>query len=464
MASVVSQGKSRFRRTIRFLVRWTLRLGVVAVLLFVVAFLVVFRTALYHRFVQFPKEAAAWAAIQESRTPVAPPVGWQEFRGVFHSHSHFSHDSEVTFPEILSAAKEAGIDFIFMSDHCVDGKADYSLQWRGMHDGVLFAPGFEMSHGFMPFGLPSETVLDCGQDAETLAREIEAGGGLLFVAHSEEERRWELPELDGMEIYNIHTDFKEEGFGELLPDIVLSLRRYPDQMLRLIFDRQDAILARWDDLNKERHIVGIAASDAHQNNGFRGYYTEDDSLLIRMTSPDDVGTYKLNAITRTLLRVAFGPLEPGRQLFRIDLDRYARSLRFVNTHVLAQELSEQNVLENLKQGRAFIAFDMLADARGFSTTAANAGGMAMLGDTLILGENTEIEVASPVACRITVVHDGHAIAEHEGRDYRCPLSEPGNYRVEAELEVLGEWVPWVYTNPIRVVAPAELGARLGTSL
>lgn len=26
--------------------------------------------------------------------------------------------------------------------------------------------------------------------------------------------------------------------------------------------------------------------------------------------------------------------------------------------------------------------------------------------------------------------------------------EPGRYRLEAELRYMGEWVPWVYTNPI----------------
>ena len=28
---------------------------------------------------------------------------------------------------------------------------------------------------------------------------------------------------------------------------------------------------------------------------------------------------------------------------------------------------------------------------------------------------------------------------------------PGKYRVEAELDILGVWTPWVYTNPIEVI-------------
>ena len=459
MNAVSPPKKSRIRRATRFTFRWGLRIGLAFVLLAIVAFLVVFRGALYHRFVQFPREADGWVYLRNSRQEIAPPTGWHEYRGVFHSHSLYSHDSEVEFPEILAAAKEAGIDFIFMTDHCVEGKADYSLQWRGLHDGVLFAPGFEMSGGFMPWGLPSDTVLNCGESPEPLAATIEAKGGVLFLAHTEEDRPWDLPELDGMEIYNIHTDFKGEGFGELLPDILLSIRSYPDQVLRLVFDRQDAILAHWDELNKDRRIVGIAANDAHQNNGFRGYYTENDRFLLRMTSDDDVGEYDLNFLTRNLLRLFFGPLEPGRQLFRFDMDPYARSLRFVNTHILAQELSEKNLLDSLKQGRVFIAFDMIADATGFSVTAENANGTALLGDTLVLAKNTELVMASPVRCRFGVVHDGERIAEGEGRDYRFQVLEAGKYRVEAEVNVNDTWVPWVYTNPILVVAPSDSAVR-----
>lgn len=450
MSGVVVSKPSRVRRVIRGVFRWTFRLLAAVVVLLIVAFLILFRVPLYNRFVLYPKEARAWEAIRATAEQIPPIEGWTEYRGVLHSHSHFSHDSEVTFPEILAAAKEADIDFIFMSDHCVEGKADYSIQWRGVHDGVLFGPGYEMPHGFLPFGLPSEITLDCGADPETLAQQIEAEGGLLFFAHSEEERLWDLPELDGMEIYNIHTDFKGEGYGEILPDALLSLRRYPDHVFRRIYDRQDAILAHWDQLNTQRKIVGIAASDAHQNNGIRGYYTDRGTLLLRMTSPDDIDDFALNPITRTLLRLAFGPLEPGKQLFRLDLDRYSRSLRFVNTHILARDLSEESLLESLKQGRVFIAFDMIVDARGFTVAASNGTDTVTLGESITLTGATSLNMRSPVPCRFTVMRDGQAVAHETGREFNFPIHETGNYRVEAELMIVDTWVPWVYTNPIAV--------------
>ena len=58
----------------------------------------------------------------------------------------------------------------------------------------------------------------------------------------------------------------------------------------------------------------------------------------------------------------------------------------------------------------------------------------------------------------TLVHDGKNIDQQEGRTYEYAVKEPGNYRVEAELDIVGEWTPWVYENPIRVTAAAEAGA------
>ena len=430
--------------------RWIFRICALVLVLAVVAFLVVFRSALYNRFIVFPKHARAWEQIATLRQPVALDDGWTEYRGACHNHSELSHDSEVPFPEILAALKEAELDFIFMSDHCTDGKADYSRGWRGDHDGVVFTRGYEMSGGFMPWGLPDDTVLDSGKDLRELAREIDELGGALFFAHTEEERLWDLPELVGMEIYNIHTDFKDESFSDLLPDMIMSLRSYHDHVLRLLFDRQTAILAHWDELNQDRKIVGIAANDAHQNNGYRGYYTDNDTFLLRERGPYDIKEWKLNFLTRSLLRLAFSRLEPGRELFCITLDPYVRSLRFVNTHLLAQAKTEEGLLNALRHGRCFIAFDMVADARGFTYLCESPDGTFVMGDEVGFEPGLVLKAESPLPCRFILIRNGEQETQREGRTFRFEVAEPGNYRLEAELEILDEWTPWVYTNMIYV--------------
>lgn len=454
----VGEGVEKERTSLpRMLLRWAIQFAVVVVVLAAVLVCWYCRAAIYHRYYLFPKQEAAWEQIRAARQEVALDDGWTEYRGVCHSHSELSHDSEVKFPDILRAAKTADINFICMTDHSREGKADYSWGWKGLHDGVLFVRGFEMNYGYMPWGLPDYTVLSTDTDPGTLAEQIAAKGGVLFYAHSEEERDWELPQLTGMEIYNIHTDVKDEGDTDvylraILPDLALSLRKYPDQTFRLLFDRQTAILQHWDELNNTRKVVGIAASDAHQNSGIRGIYTADGKLMIRDTGPKGGSKLPLNFFTRGILRLCFGPLEPDRQLFRIELDRYDRSLRFVNTHVLARELTEAGILDALRSGRVFIAFDMICDARGFTFLAEAPGAKSVMGEEIPLQDGLALRAASPVPCRFTLLRNGKNVEQREGRTYEFAVKEPGNYRVEAELQIAGEWTPWVYVNPIRVVA------------
>lgn len=437
---------------LRRLIKWAVRLTVFLVVLGAGIFAFVFREPLYNRFHYFPKVEAAWEAIRAQYEPVTLDDGWTEFRGVCHSHSELSHDSQVTSAEMIQAAHTAGISFICMSDHCVEGKADYRLGLKGLHDGVLFVRGFEMPHGFMPWGLPDDTVLDCGASAESLANTIEERGGLLFIAHSEEDRQWELPQIAGMEIYNIHTNLKENGdsVADLLPDVLFSLNAYPDQVMRTIFRPQTPILEHWDELNRDRKMVGICAGDAHQNNGVYAIYTEDGNLRLFEGSGEEMETYKLNGLTRGLLRLVAGPLESGKEVYRLQLDPYERSLRFANNHVLATDLSESELLDALRAGRVFMAFDMIADARGFVFYAESGPVKAVMGEELPMSDGTVLHAASPYPVRFTLMRDGDPIETQEGRTFQFAVKEAGKYRIEAELMVIDTWTPWVYTNPIHI--------------
>ena len=453
MSGTSSEQQPGKRSIVRTIVRWAVRLVVTLVVIAAVAFVIVFRDALYNRFVRFPREAKAWSQLQSQHKDVALDDGWNDYPGTCHNHSYLSHDSQVPFEEIHQALEETGRTFILMSDHWDDGKADYSLHWDGVKDEILFVPGFEMSDGFMPWGLPRDTVLDCGEDLDVLAATIEDAGGILFFAHCEEERRWDLPQLAGMEIYNIHTDFKDEdGLEGLLPDIVFSIRKYPDHVIRTIFDRQTEILAHWDELNNERDIVGIAANDCHQNNGVVGTYTDQGTLLVEDTSPDTIGEYELNWWKRLALRTFFGPLEPGCELFHFQLDPYPRMLRYVSTHILARELSKEAILESLREGRAYVAFDVLADSTGFVFLAESGDAKAVMGERIALGPDLRFRAESPVPCRFTIVHNGKTVHQSEGRELDWQPNASGKYRIEAEVDILDEWTPWVYTNPIEVTA------------
>jgi hypothetical protein len=438
-------------QAVRKILRWTCWALAALFVLALVALLVLFRTAIYHRFITFPRQAAAWEALRDQRADVLKQHEWNEYRGNCHSHSELSHDSMVPFEEILRVMKENDRDFIMMSDHWVDGKADYSLQWRGMKDGVVFVPGFEMSQGFMPWRLPPETVIHSSDPIEEQARQIKEAGGLLFIAHPEQpDRPWHLEEIDGMEIYNIHADFQDEDLADFAPDILLNLRRWPDQTFRLIFDENTAVLANWDRLNKERDIVGIAANDCHQNVGVFAIWQGDGTLLLRQTDGKHDSEYRPGFLMRLFLRLFFGPLEPGRELFRVQLDPYERMTRYVSTHILAAELSEEALLEGLAEGRVFIGFDMIADSTGFTWMAESSRDRVVMGESIEKTPDLRLRALSPIPCRFTILNDGEILHQAEGREVVWQPSWHGKFRVRADLDINGEWTPWVYTNPITV--------------
>ncbi len=435
--------------------KWTLYSISILIILILIGFLYIFRNALYNRFVEYPNEKKAWEELRKEYQPPIYDDGWEDYAGVCHSHSELSHDSQVPFEEILQALKQENRKFICMSDHCDEGKADYSKQWRGEHDGVIFIPGFEMGYGFMPWGLPPTVTLDCKKELEPLAQEIEQNGGLLFYAHSEEPREWNLPQLKGMEIYNIHTNFKSIDrktiINKLAPDIILNLNKYHEQLLRSIFQPLTEVIGRWDELNITRKIVGIAGNDCHQNTGFVGRITPQGTLYLEDTSPKKMGEYKLNFFTRLLLRMFFGKLEPGKTLFHVQLDPYPTMVRYVATHILVHELSEQSILDALREGRVFVGFEMLADTKGFVFFAEDGNTKAISGEKIPLTSTLSLKMASPYPCKFIIYRHGIIVQENEGRDFSWTPTEAGKYRVEAQLKLNGKWVTWVYMNPIEIL-------------
>ena len=416
-----------------------------------------FAPAIYRHCIRYPREARAWAELRAQLQQPPDETSWPEFRGILHAHSHLSHDSEVPFETVLAALQQAGLDFIVLADHCVDGRADFSLQWRGLHAGRLFIPGYEMRLGFHAIGVSTDVILRNDTDNATLARQIVEHGGLLFFVHPEEPRDWDRPELTGMEIYNLHTDFKQlrGGLWWLLPELLLNLHKYPDHIYHRLCRRPVAFLERWDQLNLTRSVTGVAGNDCHQNVGLRIRVGNAHTLALEEPSPRVLRQWSLTPFQRTWLERWFGPLEPGRILFQIQLDPYERCARFVNTHLLARELSEPALREALQTGRAFVAFNHLVDATGFRWFARSGSKTVVMGETVPYTPEVTLHARAPVPCRFTILRHGRVLHQALGRELDWTPPGPGKYRVEAELQVLGRWVPWIYANPITLLAPAS---------
>lgn len=444
----------------RKIAKWSLISLAALLVVVLVALAAFFSPGLYNRFVFFPKQKAAWQGLAASRIEVGVNDGWTEYQGSIHSHSEISHDSDAPFPQIQKALKSIGSDFILMSDHYVDGKADWSLGWKGDHDGVLFVRGFEMDHGLMPWGLPDDTVFDEKEEVRDEAKKIRELGGLVAYAHCEEERDWDLPELEAMEIYNIHATMikyksDKKWMWRTVTTVLTCYNSYADHCFYTLFERPDKVLRIWDDLNVTRHISGFAGNDTHQNAGIKGMYLPNGNLAVcdtghKFGNKDKANEVKLNVFTRLLLRALYGPLESGKQLFRYDLDDYVRSALYVRTHLLAKSCTEPDILEALRAGRGFISFDMVADGSGFVFLAQAGQNRVVMGESIPMESGLALKAWSPYESTFALLQNGIKVDEQKGREYAFSPTEPGKYRLEVSLNVLGTDQLWLLTNPIEI--------------
>lgn len=331
----------------------------------------------------------------------AAELGFSDFKGALHNHSYLSHDSEISHADVIAACNEVGLDFCCMTDHPSEKSLTDAL--RGRHGRTTFLSGAEVNH-FL--GIDLREPIGDADSAGTVER-IHAQGGLAFVAHSEEFTDWDTPGYVGMEIYNIHTDLKDELDPKLrarLARKVALLLKEPEWGLLVIFNEPKDLLARWDRLTQQRRVVGIAANDAHQNVKVMG----------------------------------------------LQLDPYARSIGFVNTHILAADASESAIKDALRNGHCYVCFSRLAPGAGFSFTAENRDAAAVMGDEIAWTEDLVLRVALPQAARLRLLRNGEVVERAEGDDVCWAVPSPGVYRVEAQLEVKGKWRPWIYANPIYV--------------
>lgn len=432
------------------ILRWTgkILLGLFALALVLI---LVFTTPYWWRhWVTYPQLEKARAELWTQYRPTENISGMESYKGVLHAHNYWSHDSRGVLAEILPAAKKAKLDFIFFSDHMRSKLDSFPRSLYGVYDDIILESGTETSNGLMVSPLKS-TVLDWNQGDEQIMRQVAESGGFVGYVHTEEEHAWDNPHYQAMEIYNIHTDLKDEEERFLL-DLILNSaingRRYRHWAYRELFDEQHEILQHWDELNRQRRIVGFAAVDAHNNQGFRARYTEDGKV-------EWVGP---NAKTMKVVEPGWkekwllGTPDDADWAFRWEVDTYFDSFNYVNTHVFCDTFTSADIINNLVKGRAYIAFENLAEADGFQFYGQNSDKsvVGIMGDSIEVAKVDRLVAQSPLPVRFILVKDGEKIDETTGEYTYAfdPKGEPGNYRLEASIRLRGTWTPWVYTNPM----------------
>jgi hypothetical protein len=336
---------------------------------------------------------------------------------VIHLHSTHS-DGTGTVPEIAAAARQNGIDVVLLTDH--DTLAARERGEEGWHGSTLVLAGVEVSpkgqNHYMAFGL--DRVIDHrGMSAAGIVGAVARAGGFGFAAHPFSQgnprigrragksmpwRDLDADRLGGVELWSFVVDSGEQlgGWRDALRFLARPERYMPELPARN--------LAEWDRMGAARRVAGIGGLDAHQ-----------------------VG-------------VRIGRWVPLR------LMSYRRSFRMLTTHLLVPELLSGDVdrdralvFDALREGRAYIARDWLAPARGFAFWAGEGDGVPMGAET---AERPSLHVRLPRPAAVRLVRDGVAVASADGAAELDldPGGAGGVYRVEARI---GGRL-WIVSNPI----------------
>lgn len=399
---------------------------------------------------------------QRSRRQVPLRTGYDDVRAVFHAHADDSSHTGGTRPELLAAAQRAGVRVVLLADHVRPPRDFIDDSWRGMRDGVLFIPGAE-SEGFLVHpqrSLISAHIEKRWKTRDEYIRLVTEGGGNIFLSHVEEKEDWPTGGLDGLEIYNHHADFADErefaawlrgSFTDpgRLKQIEQLLARYPMELFGAMQDYPERAIAKWDRDLLSHRLTGVAANDCHHNQVFTIKAAGPAAVEVQVVG-DPPQTLPLAQVARE--SEALRNRTPGEVIARLDFDPYERSLSYVTTHLLVDEVTEAAVRQALGQSRAYVAHDWLSDPTGFAFIAERGRRrVAVMGDEVRLTRGLRLRSAAPVPGSFRLFRNGRAVREATAGRMDFDATDEGVYRVEVWLDVAGEQRPWIYSNPIRIV-------------
>jgi hypothetical protein len=394
-------------------------------------------------------------ASRRKELPRSSPL--REVRANLHVHSELSHDSRGKIEDIVAAAKRAGTEVLLFTEHPSQEKDFFLDGHQGVRDGVLLIPGAEMK-GMLVYPTLSMRPFE-NVESQELTRIVRTRGGHAFLSHLEERMDWELNGLTGVEIYNTHADFKKQKkLVEAMKNPLWLLRlgdlieHYPQEVFSALQTYPEDYLKRWDELCQLAPHTGVAANDAHQNVGVRIRLGVDDQLVIEDPLGEEL--FKVNRLLIAPLLTIPVDAKPGDILFSLQLDRYEYSLRHAGTHLLVSELTRDAVWEALEEGRSFVAFDWLADSRGFDVAILDRGAVPAqrfeLGSQVPWTDGLRMLGQAPLPAKWRLMRNGIETVTCEGDRFELPISEPGVYRVEGWLAIGEEPSIWILSNPFYV--------------
>lgn len=344
-----------------------------------------------------------------------------------HMHTTFS-DGHASHESIARIALQAGLDAIITTDHNIFvGGLDRYITDKGRK--LLLMVGEEIhdvqrqpqKNHLLVFGANRE-LCAYASEPQRLVYQVGQAGGLAFIAHpidpplaafKEDDLSWvdwDLHGFHGLELWNGYSEVKSVVRFRLQG---LFYAYFPNLIAR---GALPATLRLWDDLHRRGlRIVAIGGSDAHAN-------------PMRM-----------------------GPLR--RTIFP-----YEFHFRAVNTHLITPtaltddlHADRHMILDALRDGHAFVGYDLPASTRGFGFSARGKSKTVSMGDELRFEDGVTFQIRLPLPVECCLLRDGQVIKRWKDREIITYIAtQPGVYRVECYIRYFGRRRGWIYSNPIYI--------------
>lgn len=327
------------------------------------------------------------------------------FRGVYHVHTEFSHDSKAPLELVIKTAEQAGLDFVVITDHNnMDAVRPYQKMNKPKRPLLIIGDEISTWHdGHLgTIGIQKEPPnVEHTQDTVGWIHEA---GGYAIPAHPFSLRKpwtnWKIKNFDGVEIFSLSDIFYAED-----PKMLLMKAFFlpPRAFLKSVLKTPEPALKLWDEqLRSGRHVAAFGSIDAHLKQLWHGFHVEN----------------------------------------------YLLYFQAVTMYVFADEFKEEKLIEALGRGRSFIAFEVYGLAQDFSFLAAVGNQTYGSGDSIAKTSSISLTIKTPEQADIRLIHNGQIIEQTTGTVLEYQASESGYYRVEVYLE--GKL--WIVSNPIYVEA------------
>ena len=340
----------------------------------------------------------------EAPAPAAVDDGYEDAVGVIHIHTTYSHDAHGRFEDAVRIANAQRLDYLIVTEHNTlqplrEGK-------QGWHGAVLVLIGTELSTRaghYLALNV-SEEIDRYKLTAQQVIDEVNRQGGFGFIAHPYFKKGrwkdWTVTGFTGIEAYNVAHDTLDENRLRL---VLWTLTATAEPFYLSILDRPYDPLAKWDELiSQHGRVVGIGSADAHE--------------------------FHLAGLT-------FAP--------------YEVMFQFARTHVLIPPggLTDRAIYTALRQGHAYFAIELVAEAKGFQFVAERGGKvLGTMGDEVVWEPDLRVSASLPAPAQLALFRDGVLIASTTAQAWQVPITQPGVYRLEATRHN----EPWIFSNPIYV--------------